>query len=80
MIKLKKNRPTGPWVEYLCNTLLYVTMGHKTSHKGQFFNIEIYTSPESWINNLSIGVWTTRQYLVEIQLFKNLESEVTKQI
>ncbi len=55
----------------------YVTLDHKTSHKGQFSEIEIYTSPESWINKLSIDVWfvSIGQYLVEIQLFKNLESE-----
>ncbi len=35
----------------------YVTLDHKTSHKGQFFEIEIYTSSESWINKLSIDVW-----------------------
>ncbi len=28
----------------------YVTLDHKTSHKGQFFKIEIYTSSETWIN------------------------------
>ncbi len=32
-------------------------MEHKTSHKGQFCEIEIYASSESWINNLSIDVW-----------------------
>ncbi len=31
--------------------------GPQTSHNGQFFQIEIYTSSESWINNLSIDVW-----------------------
>ncbi len=31
-------------------------MDHKTSHKGQFFEIEIYKSSESWINKLSIDV------------------------
>ncbi len=31
--------------------LSYVTLDHKSSHKGQFFNIEIYTSSESWVNN-----------------------------
>ncbi len=31
-------------------------MDHKTSHKGKFFETEIYTSPESWINKLSIFV------------------------
>ncbi len=29
---------------------VYVTLDHKTSHKGQFFEIEIYTSSEIWIN------------------------------
>ncbi len=40
-------------------------MEHKTSHKGQFFKIEIYTSSESWINNISIDVWFVmiEQYL-----------------
>ncbi len=54
-----------------------MTLDHKTSYKGQFFKIEIYTS---WINNLSIGVWFVMigQYLAEIQLFENLESEGAK--
>ncbi len=26
---------------------IYVTLDHKTSHKGNFFEIEIYTSSES---------------------------------
>ncbi len=54
--------------------LLNVTLDHKTSHKGQLCEIEIYTSSESWINNLSIEVWFVmiRQYLAEIQLFENL--------
>ncbi len=29
-------------------------MEHKTSH---FYEIEIYASSESWINNISIDVW-----------------------
>ncbi len=33
----------------------YVTLDHKTSHKGQYFAIEILSS-ESWINKLSIDV------------------------
>ncbi len=55
-----------------------MTLDHKTSHKGQFFEIEIYTSSESWINKLSIDVWFVRiwQYLAEI--FENLESEGAK--
>ncbi len=32
----------------------------QTSHKGQFFEIEIYTSSEIWINKLSIYVWFVR--------------------
>ncbi len=35
----------------------YVTLEHKTSHKGLFYKIEIYASSESWINNISIDVW-----------------------
>ncbi len=48
--------------------------------KCKFFEIEIYTSSESWINNLSIDVWFVRigQYLAEIQLFENLEPESAK--
>ncbi len=55
-------------------------MDHKTSHKGQFFKIEFYTSSESWINNISIDVWFVMigQYLSEIQLFEYLESEGAK--
>ncbi len=34
-----------------------VTLDHKTSHKCQFLEIEIYTPSESWINKLSIDVW-----------------------
>ncbi len=35
---------------------------------------------KSWINKLSIDVWFVRigQYLAEMQLFENLESEGTK--
>ncbi len=55
-------------------------MDHKTSHKGQFVFIKIYTSYKSWINNRSIDVWFVKigQYLSEIQLFENLESEGAK--
>ncbi len=35
---------------------MWPTLDHKTSHKGQFVEIEIYTSSESWINKLSIDV------------------------
>ncbi len=57
-----------------------MTLDHKTSLKCQFSEIEIYTSSESWINNISIDVWFVRirQYLAEIQLIENLESEDAK--
>ncbi len=56
-----------------------VTLDHKTSLKCTFFEIEIYTSSESWINKLSIYVFVRiGQYLAEIQLFENLESEGAK--
>ncbi len=48
-------------------------MDHKTSHKGQLFEIEIYTSSESWINKLG-------QYFAETQLFEYLESEGAKNL
>ncbi len=58
----------------------FVTLDHKTSLKYQFFEIEMYTSSKSWINKLSIDVWFVRieQYLAELQLFENLESEGAK--
>ncbi len=58
----------------------YVTLDHKTSHKGQFFEIEIHTSYESRINKLSIDECFVMigQYLAELQLFENLESEGAK--
>ncbi len=59
---------------------IYVTLDHKTNHKGQVFEIEIYTSSESWLNKRSIDVWFVMigQYLAEIQLFENLEFEGAK--
>ncbi len=46
-----------------------------------FFKIEMYTSYESWIHKFSIDVWfRIGQYLAEIQLFDNLESEGAKKI
>ncbi len=58
-----------------------MTLDHKTSHKGQFFEIEMYASSESCINNLFIDVWfMIGQYLTEIQLFVNLESEGAKNL
>ncbi len=57
-----------------------MTLDHKTSHKGQFVEIEIYTSPERWINNISVDVCFVRirQYLAERQLFENMEFEGAK--
>ncbi len=59
-------------------SLLYVTLNHKPVLFFIFF--EIYISSE--INKLSIDVWFVRigQYLSEIQLFENLESEVQKNL
>ncbi len=58
-----------------------MTLDHKTSHKGTFFEIEIYTSSESWINKLYIDVFVRiGQYLAEIQLIGNLESEGAKNL
>ncbi len=68
--------------------IVYVTLDHKTSHKGQFYEINkvfLYYLLRfyhliSWINKLSIDVWFVMigQYLAEIQLFENLESEGAK--
>ncbi len=61
---------------------MWVTLAHKTSHKDKFkfIEIEIVTSSERLINQISIDVWFVRigQYLGEIQLFENLESEGAK--
>ncbi len=59
-----------------------MTLDHKTSHKGQFFEIEISTSSEIRINELSIDVWFVMigQYLAAIQRFENLESKGAKKI
>ncbi len=59
-------------------------MDHKTSQKGTFFwkwdLFHLYFILFYWINKLSIDVWFVRigQYLAEIQLFENLESEGAK--
>ncbi len=57
-----------------------MTQDHKISHKGSFSEIEIYTASDSWIKKLLIELWFVRigQYLAEIQLFDNLESEGAK--
>ncbi len=60
----------------------FVTLVHKTSHKGQpVIRVNIICIHcihiESWINKLSSDVWFVMigQYLAEIQLFENLKSE-----
>ncbi len=55
-------------------------MDQKTSHKGQLFEIEIYTTSESWIVFPLIYSFMIGQHLAEIQLFENLESEGAKNI
>ncbi len=64
------------WESVLCEWVTYVTLEHKTSHKCQIFQIEMYASSESWINNISIDVcFMIGQYLAE-----NLESEDAKNL
>ncbi len=56
-----------------------MTLEHKTGHTGQFLFISIYSSPESWINNISIDVWFVMigQYLKiwNLRVQKNLNIE-----
>ncbi len=47
---------------------IYVSLDHKTSHKGTFFDIEIYASSESWINQLSIYAWSKKSKYWENRL------------
>ncbi len=54
---------------YIVNLLImHVTLEHKTSHEGPFLEIEISTSSDSWINNLSIDVW----FVMIVQLHLHL--------
>ncbi len=50
-----------------------MTLEHKTSHKCQYCEIEIYASSESWMNNISIDV-RFGQYLKiwNLRMQKNL--------
>ncbi len=50
---------------------IYVTLDHKTSHKIIFFKKRDLFSIDIWFVRI-------RQYLAEIQLFENLESEGAK--
>ncbi len=73
--KCKKCPTLGQFTLYI---YIYLTLDHKTSHKGLFFFfIEIYASSESGINKFSIDVLFVRT-IFEIQLFVNLESEGAK--
>ncbi len=62
------------------NTTENLTIDHKTSHKDLIYFLFILIYAESWIHNIPIDVWFVRirQYLAEIQLFENLESEGAK--
>ncbi len=64
-------------IDLVVANITYVTLDHKA-----FLEIVIYRPSESWIHKLSIDVWFVmiRQYLAEMQLFENLESEVAKKI
>ncbi len=67
---------TKQTVKHVC---IICDPGPQNCHKG--VEIEIYTSSESWINTLSIDWFVTiGQYLAEMQLFENLESEVQKNL
>ncbi len=72
-------------LSFVCVCLIkYVTLDHKTSHKGPFFKIEVYIT-SSWINKLSIDVWFVMigQYLLRynylniwnlrVQKYENIE-------
>ncbi len=60
---------------WLLLSIIYLTLHHKSSHKGTFFKL-------SWINKRSIDLWfvSIRQYLAEIQIFENLESEGARKL
>ncbi len=49
---------------------IYVILDHTTSHKGQFY--------ENHVSSFSLMYGLLGQYLAEIQLFLNLESEGAK--
>ncbi len=53
-----------------------MTLDHKTSHKGQFYEAEIY-----YLFKFSIDVWfMIGQYLAEIQLFEIWNLRVQKNL
>ncbi len=75
----RKNHKSSIYlIEIFCNIINVTTKPVIRS----IFLIGIYTSSEYWINKPSIDLWFVRilQYLTEIQLFENLESEGAKKI
>ncbi len=56
-----------------------MTLDHKTSHKCKFFEIDISTSSESWINIilLKVNIWPRYNYLKiwNLRVQKNLNTE-----
>ncbi len=56
---------------------IIMTLEHKTSHKGPFWEIEIYALYKSWMDWLSVDVWFVMigQYLAEIQVFEYLRMQ-----
>ncbi len=56
-----------------------MTLDHKTSHKCKFFEIDISTSSESWINIILLkdNIWPRYNYLKiwNLRVQKNLNTE-----
>ncbi len=67
--RIKELGPDRPYFQFVCTPQIFLAPA--TGLKCQFFEIEMYTSSESWINKLSIDAWFVRigQYLADIQLF-----------
>ncbi len=61
-------------LKYLCD--------HKTSHRCQFVEMEIYVSSASWKYKHSIDLWfiRMREYLAEIQLKKKMQKNNIEEI
>ncbi len=58
----------------ICYYTLFLTLEHKNSHEGQFSEIKMYASSESWINHISIDVWFG-QYLKGSKKNLNIEKK-----
>ncbi len=78
-ILVNNNNTVTNYISDNCVLYLNVTLEHKTSHKGQFCEIEMCASSERWINNLSIDVWFG-QYLKiwNLRVQKNIEKIIFK--